>query len=95
MAYVPVGAIKRGEELVSTGGGKTVQCAACHGPALEGLGDTPALAGRSPIYAARQLMDFQRGVRNGAFAILMTDVVEKLAESDIIDIAAYLASLEP
>jgi len=43
----------------------------------------------------RWLMDFQRGVRSGTYASLMTDVVGKLAEGDIIDIAAYLASLEP
>jgi cytochrome c553 len=95
VAYVPVGAIARGQNLVATGGGKTAPCAGCHGPGLKGVGDTPALAGRSPIYLARQMMDFQRGVRNGAFALLMADAVEKLDERDIIDITAYLASLEP
>ena len=38
---------------------------------------------------------FQRGVRNGTYASLMTGVVGKLSEGDVIDIAAYLASLEP
>lgn len=95
VAYVPIGAVRRGQDLVTTGGGRTTQCAACHGAALEGLGDTPALAGRSPIYLARQLMDFQRGVRNGVYAALMADAVAHLSESDVIDIAAYVASLEP
>lgn len=95
VAYVPLGAVTRGADLVGTGGGKTVQCSVCHGADLKGVGDTPALAGRSPIYSARQLMDFQRGVRNGTFATLMTGVVERLTERDIVDISAYLASLEP
>jgi len=96
VAYVPVGAIRRGQDLVgSGGGGKTVPCGACHGPALKGIGDTPPLAGRSPIYLARQLMDIQRGVRDGASAPLMAGAVEKLTQSDIIDIVAYIASLEP
>ena len=96
VAYVPVGAVKRGQTMAATGSnGKTAQCAGCHGPDLKGVGDTPALAGRSPIYLARQLIDFQRGMRNGVYASLMTDAVAKLTERDIIDITAYLASLEP
>jgi cytochrome c553 len=96
VAYVPPGSVKRGQELVTTGGGgKTVTCSACHGPDLKGLDDTPPLAGRSPIYAVRQMMDFQRGTRNGFGAPLMAGVVAKLSESDMLEIAAYLASLEP
>ena len=35
VAHVPAGSIKKGEELVTTGGGgKTVPCAICHGPEL-------------------------------------------------------------
>ncbi|NIW24915.1 MAG: cytochrome C, partial [Gammaproteobacteria bacterium] len=32
--YVPVGSLARGEELVTTGAGKTIQCGICHGPDL-------------------------------------------------------------
>jgi cytochrome c553 len=96
VAYVPVGAPGRGRELVTNGGdGKTVPCAICHGSDLKGLGDTPPLAGRSPIYAVRQMLDIQRGSRTGAGADLMTDVVAKLSETDMLDIAAYLAGIEP
>ena len=38
VAYVPVGAIKKGETLVKTGGGRTTACAICHGADLKGLG---------------------------------------------------------
>src|SRR5215472_15855983 len=49
-AYVPVGSIKKGEALVTTGAGKTTACAVCHGPDLKGMGPVPGLAGRSPSY---------------------------------------------
>ena len=39
VAYAPVGSIKRGQGLVTTGGsGRTVACATCHGADLRGLG---------------------------------------------------------
>jgi len=51
VAYVPAGSLKRGETLVTTGGGgKTVRCGICHGEDLRGLGSVPAIAGRSPSY---------------------------------------------
>lgn len=96
IAYVPKGSIKRGENLVMTGGnGKTEVCTVCHGPALRGLGPVPALAGRSPSYMARQLYDLQTGVRDGAWSDLMDATVANLTVEDIVDIVAYTASLEP
>jgi len=96
IAYVPQGSIKRGEEFVLRGGkGKTVACAACHGEGLKGNGNFPPLAGRSPSYLARQLYDIQRFTRNGPGTQLMRPVVEKLNEDDILNIVAYLVSLQP
>jgi cytochrome c553 len=96
VAYVPPGSIKRGELLAMTGGaGKTVQCAICHGKDLKGLGDVPALAGRSPTYVFRQLFDIKSGARAGNGAQLMKATVEQLAEEDMIALAAYVASRAP
>jgi len=97
IAYVPTGSIKRGEVLAKTGSaGKTVACAACHGIGLKGKGEMfPPLAGRSPTATARQLYDFKSGDRAGANAIAMNPVVGKLTDQDIVDLAAYVASLEP
>lgn len=95
VAYVPVGAVERGQVLVSAGTDGKARCEGCHGRDLKGVGDTPALAGRSPIYLARQLMDFQRGARNGVYVSLMASPVATLSERDIIDITAYIASLVP
>ena len=96
IAYVPTGSVARGENLVTTGGnGRTETCTVCHGPQLRGLGPVPALAGRSPSYIARQLYDLQTGVRNGAWSDLMDAAVANLTVEDIVNIAAYTASLEP
>jgi cytochrome c553 len=105
IAYVPVGSIRRGENLVATGGmsvvdgkimpGKTVACGTCHGPDLMGLADVPGIAGRSPSYMVRQLYDLQQGMRKGPSAPLMLPVVANLTADDMVDIVAYVASLVP
>lgn len=96
IAYVPMGSVKRGEDLVVRGGaGKTVACAACHGEGLKGNGNFPPLAGRSPSYLARQLYDIQQYTRNGPGTQLMRPVVQDLTPDDILAVTAYLASLEP
>lgn len=94
VAYVPVGSIERGKALAESKEGRT-PCAACHGANLQGLGPVPALAGRSPSYLARQLYDFQSGTRKGLWAPLMADVVAELSTDQIVDLTAYIASLEP
>lgn len=95
VAYVPAGSIKKGGVLVNTGGGRTVQCTNCHGDDLKGLMDIPGLAGRSPSYVVRQLLDMQNGARAGAEVLPMKEVVARLTLDDIIAIAAYTASLTP
>jgi cytochrome c553 len=93
IAYVPVGSVARGADLVGTGGaGKTLQCAICHGPDLKGLGNLPSIVGRSPSYVVRQLYDIQSGARAGAGAQLMKATVANLTVEDMASIAAYLAS---
>jgi cytochrome c553 len=93
IAYVPVGSIKKGEELVMSGGaGKTTPCAVCHGGDLQGLGPVPGIAGRSPSYAVRQLYDMQTGSRSGLWSELMKPVVAKLSAGDLLAVGAYLAS---
>ena len=104
VAYVPPGSIRKGEDLVTTGGmkivggrivqGKTTACGTCHGLNLTGVvgADVPPIAGRSPSYIARQLWDIQQGTRNGAQAQLMKLVVANLTPEDLVAIAAYVGS---
>jgi len=94
IAYVPKGSIARGKKLVETGAG-AFPCAACHGPAYKGNGSVPALAGRSPSGLVRQLYDFKAGARNGEGAAMMKPQVANMTDDMRIDIAAYLASLNP
>jgi cytochrome c553 len=96
IAYVPVGSIQKGKELVAKGvGGGGTQCAGCHGPDLAGVGGIPAIAGRSPSYAVRQMYDFKSGARAGGGSELMKPVVEKMTLEDMVALAAYAASLPP
>jgi cytochrome c553 len=81
--------------LASSGIGKTVTCAVCHGEGLKGLGDVPRIAGLHPIYIVRQLSSFQTGASAGSAAALMKRVVANLTEDDMIALAAYAASLNP
>jgi cytochrome c553 len=92
VAYVPVGSIARGEALVTTGGGKTMQCGVCHGPDLKGMQNVPGIAGRTASYTMRQLWDIQQGARKSP---AMQPVVAKLTVDDMIDITAYAASRMP
>jgi cytochrome c553 len=90
IAYVPVGAVKKGEALAKTG-----QCTLCHGPDLRGVGPVPPIAGRSPSYMMRQMYDMQQGTRKGMWTGLMKPVVASLSQDDLMDIAAYVASRTP
>ncbi len=89
---MPVGSLAKGEELVTTGAGKTIQCGICHGPEQTGLGAVPGIAGRTASYTMRQLWDIQQGTRMSA---LMAPVVANLTAEDMLNIAAYVASLAP
>jgi cytochrome c553 len=96
IAYAPVGSLEKGKALATTGGnGRTIACGACHGVGLKGLGSVPPIAGRSPSYMVRQMFDMQQGARRGPASALMTPVVSKLTEEDMVNIAAYTASLAP
>lgn len=89
-AYVPPGTLARGKQVAARG-----QCATCHGSNLEGIGPVPALAGRSPSYAMRQLFDFKTGARRGPWGELMKPVVAGLSVEDLMAVSAYASSLQP
>jgi cytochrome c553 len=88
VAYVPRGSVAKGKALAAT-------CGLCHGADLKGLGPVPGLAGRSPSYVVRQMVDMQQGARKGVWTELMMPVVKNLTHDDMLAIAAYTASLAP
>ena len=93
IAYVPRDSVAKGAALASRGGNRTLPCTICHGPDLNGLGPVPGIAGRSPSYIARQLWDIRQGSRKGTWSPLMQQVVAKLSLDDMLNVAAYAASL--
>ena len=105
VAYVPVGSVEKGRDLVTTGGmrvvgntivqGKTTPCVTCHGLDLMGVADVPPIAGRSPSYIVRQMWDIQQGTRNGASVQLMKQAIANLTEEDLVAVAAYVSSRVP
>jgi cytochrome c553 len=73
--------------------GRRWRAAPCHGADLNGLGPVPGIAGPSPSYLVRQMYDIQ-AARKGVWTPLMTKVVSQLSEADMLEIAAYAASLK-
>jgi len=67
----------------------STDCADCHG--ADGLGDedVPGIAGMDAAVQAKMLADFQ----SGAVESEMADYVEGLSEQDMLDLAAYYATL--
>ena len=55
----------------------------------------PAIAGRSPSYIARQLFDMKVGTRRGLWSPLMKPVVADMTADDLVNVSAYVASLQP
>lgn len=92
IAYVPIGSIAKGKELVKGNGDPAVACGTCHGPTMQGIGDIPPIAGRTASYIMRQLWDVKQGTRNSP---LMDPVVANLSADDMLNIVAYLATLQP
>jgi cytochrome c553 len=89
IAYVPMGAIARGRAIAEHGAPGVPGCASCHGKALVGI------AGASPSFLARQLMNFRSHARNDPGAAQMQAVAAQLTDTQIIDAAAYVGSHKP
>ena len=70
-------------------------CASCHGEDYRGHDDAPRLAGRGAYYLIRQLADMRAGNRKGPALGTMKEVVNKLSDADILNVAAYMASRAP
>ncbi|MGA9852280.1 MAG: c-type cytochrome [Gammaproteobacteria bacterium] len=92
VAYVPPGSVEAGAKIAAHGVGRVQSCESCHGPRLEGVGDIPYLAGRSPTYIVRELILFQTGKRINPGAAPMRLEASQLSVHDMIAVAAYAAS---
>lgn len=96
VAYVPEGSVALGKRLAQTwGDSQELECSSCHGPGYKGKEEVPGIAGRSPTSIVRQLYDFKSGARRGGKSSEMDKVVKYMKNSDMLALAAYLASLTP
>jgi cytochrome c553 len=93
--YVPMGALAKGRIVAMGNHGQMRTCASCHGEDYRGHDDAPRIAGRSAYYLIRQLADMKAGNRKGQALGKMKDVVGKLSDADILNVAAYMASRAP
>ena len=95
IAYVPPGSVARGHLMASGRATGIIACTSCHGADLRGVANAPPLAGRSPTYLTRQLVQVALGNRQGTPVQPMQQVVAHLALKDMISVAAYAATLKP
>lgn len=85
IAWGPPGSIARGRAVVTR-----IGCPACHAARMNHWG-----AGRSPSYIVRQLLAFRSGARHDPQSGPMHAVATRLTTGDMLDVAAYWASLTP
>ncbi len=81
---------------IAAGKEKSATCVACHG--VDGnteIGQWPKLAGQHQNYLIKQLNAFKQGEKTGRHNDVMYPIVANLSEQDIVDLAAYYASLSP
>jgi cytochrome c553 len=89
--------IKRGEELVTHGdpSRKIPACSACHGSQLTGVQpDIPGLVGLPYDYISSQLGSWRTKTRATVAPDCMAEIANRLSESDISAVSAWLAGRE-
>ena len=74
------------------GEAKYAACGACHG-AQGGGGVGPALAGKTAEYIAGRLTQYKNGEKVGSQSNMMWGQAGMLSETDIADLADYIATL--
>lgn len=79
-------------DSASVGRGATLalNCTMCHGVRGMSLSNAPNLAGQYPEVVIKQLLDYQSGKRASS---VMEALARDLSNQDIVDLAAYYASL--
>ena len=93
--YVPMGSLAKGRAAAMGDRGRMRTCGSCHGDDYRGHEDAPRIAGRSAYYLIRQLADMKAGYRKGAALGKMKEIIGKLSDADILNVAAYMASRSP
>jgi cytochrome c553 len=78
---------------INMGKTKSVTCAACHGnKGISMIPMYPNLAGQKEQYLVLQIKAFRDGERKN---MVMSAMASGLSDTDIINLSAYYASLDP
>jgi cytochrome c553 len=72
------------------GKSKAEECAVCHGDRGEGL-EGPKISGKAESDFLQAMRDYKSGKRLDP---VMKDIVSKLSDQDLADLAAYYASMK-
>jgi len=90
------GDVASGESIYLNGKGDVPACNSCHGQG--GMGDdamgTPRLAGQGSAYIAKQLKDYADDKRMDTVMYVMNTNAKGMSDQDMMDVAAYVESLE-
>ena len=92
LVLAPVGVCPASAGDPEAGRDKAAQCRTCHG--IDGIGrmpNVPNLAGQSEMYLEKQLRAFRSGERQ---APQMSVIAAGLSDADIVNLAAWYASIE-
>jgi len=93
--YVPMGSLAKGRVVAMGNRGKMRSCASCHGDDYRGHDDAPRISGRGAYYLIRQMADMKAGRRKGDALGRMKEIIGKMSDADILNVAAYMASQKP
>lgn len=75
------------------GKARSTVCASCHGQnGISFIPNYPNLAGQKEQYLAESLTAYRDGLRNH---MVMSPMAKNLSDEDIVNLAAYYASLDP
>jgi len=84
--------LRMGAGNLGTGKNKAELCQGCHGEkGMSPDGRVPNLAGQYAYYIAKELRDFQKGIRTHQ---IMSALAQTLDDADLSDIALYFSSQE-
>lgn len=70
------------------------QCRQCHGPTAKGLASYPTLRGQSAEQLAEVINAYRRGEKRGPNTPLMAPNARKLSDQQVLDVSAFIASLD-
>ncbi len=78
----------------AAGQARYAACMGCHGPAGQGMGPSPAVAGKDVAYLVDVMKRYRSGESVGPMSPMMIPSAMGLSDADIDNLAAYMASMQ-